>query len=179
MIVACSLLGFGIGTVCLAGNVYLRGTDDFITPIFNGAQPYVANIVGWAFLSWSCCILLAAFVCRHLLQWTAACLAATAGQLRDASLSFPIALVAACVSAGQACAGLVCVWLLEAALSITQIQWPAEMPSASALPEEGGSSRALPPTEIDAEIVPGGPLVRGLLRQPLFQLDPLMCICIP
>jgi len=122
------------------------------------------------------CILLGAFAKRHLVQWSAACIHVTIRQLRDAQLALPVAVVASFVAVAQALAAVLCVWFLEASVSIAAINWPAELPSAATLPSEGGTSRAPQPSDLESEAVPGGPLVRGLLRGPTFSLHPLLSV---
>lgn len=175
-ILLCGLGSFSVGMLAVASDVYMRGTDDFIVPIFNSLQPTFATIVGWSLLIWSACILIGAAVLRHVVDWAAASVQVTAGQLRDARLAFPAALVASVVACGQAMVAMICIWLLEASVSLGDIRWPAQLASAAALTPEGGTTIASAPSELEAEVVPGGPVVRGLSRELSYNFHPVLAI---
>lgn len=106
-------------------------------------------------------VLLIGLCFRDELRWTAACAEAAAAVVFTEGLATPLIIVCSMIATLQILVSIFGVILLESAASGAKLNWPPEVPATI--------SRS-PGTESDAlaEIIPGGPLVRGLIRQPNF-----------
>mmetsp|Transcript_20994 Transcript_20994/g.39010 ORF Transcript_20994/g.39010 Transcript_20994/m.39010 type:complete len:850 (-) Transcript_20994:74-2623(-) len=174
------VLGVGIGSLALGsflltGAFFTKGADDFIVPTLDSLQLLLAWIVGGVLVVMSLCVFCTSFASRHLLQWAAACLKVTLDLLRNSGLCAPVTFISAMLAIIQSCAGILWIWVLTAAVSSAVVSWPPEMPSMDGDPTSV-FSKVADYADDQMEIVPGGPLVRGLRREPIFLCHPALVI---
>lgn len=168
------VLSVGIGSFGLGAHLlvyrFLCSSDVGVSTL-NSLQLGLALLLGVCLIAVGVFLLLFGLVLHDELRWAAACAEAAVTTVRAEGLAAPLGLVSLSVAAAQGFISLGGLFLLECAASSAWLDWPAELPATTERDSEA-------PMDELAEVVPGGPLVRGLRRHPVFrwQMLPLLLL---